>query len=345
MSVIPIIIKLNPVFRPYITLISALFIGYVTISAQDIHYSQFFNSPMNLSPSLTGFFNGDSRFYGNYRNQWANVPVDYTSATAGADFKFRNAKNNNYFALGTMINYDMAGDVNLSLTELNFFLAYSFQLGEKSSLSPAAGLSLAQRRFEPGNVTSGNQWDGRAFNPSIPAEDFGEANLFYFDLAAGIHYRWQNAYRRTIDLGVAAYHLAGPTQSFQANSGSSSPRRERYSAYALVNLPVSNGMDLLVNAVYTMQESYRERVANMQLKFYMGRRQSAAFYLGGGYRLDDAWYPMVALELGSVYGAFSYDFNISDFDEATDGRGGPEFSLRYIIAKIPRGIDKPCPVY
>jgi len=294
---------------------------------------------------MTGYFNGESRFQLNYRNQWASVPVDYVSAAASADFKFRNLKNDNYTAAGLLINYDMAGDLNLSLTEINAFLAYSFQLAPRARLSPALNVSFAQRRFEPGDVRTGNQWDGAAFNPSIPAEDLGSDNKSYFDLGAGLNYRWQKAFRSFFDLGVSAYHLIQPSETFDPEADYTAGRPIRYSAYALINLPLANRLDLLLNGVYTGQEAYREKVVNTQLKFYMGAKQSAAFYLGAGYRFDDAWYPMFAIELGPVYGAFSYDFNISDFEFVTDGRGGPEFTLRYIVAKVPKGTDKPCPKY
>ena len=49
-------------------LISALFFcifGFIGKSfSQDLHYSQFYNAPLVISPALTGIFNGDQRFYG-----------------------------------------------------------------------------------------------------------------------------------------------------------------------------------------------------------------------------------------------------------------------------------------
>lgn len=324
-------------------IISILFLG--NSFGQDIHYSQFFNSPLNLSPSMTGYFNGDTRFHANYRNQWENVPVDYVSADVGADFKLRNIKNNNYAAAGVLINYDQAGDLNLSMTGVNLFLAYSFEINKTSRISPAITASYAQRRFDGALVTTGNQWDGRAYNPAIPAEDIGSDNTSYFDLGAGINYRWQSAYRKHFDLGVSAYHLIDAQTSFRPNADYNASRPLRLSIYGLLNMPISSQLDILFNALYTKQEAYSEKVLNGQLKFYLGRNQSAALYVGAGYRLDDAWYPMVAIELGNIYGAFSYDYTISDFESVNGGRGGPELSLRYIIANIPKGIDKPCPLY
>ena len=42
--------------------------------AQDLHFSQFMNSPLLTNPANTGFIpDGDFRLGANYRNQWASV--------------------------------------------------------------------------------------------------------------------------------------------------------------------------------------------------------------------------------------------------------------------------------
>jgi len=48
-------------------------LGTATLTAQDIHFSQFYSSPLNLNPALTGVMNCNVRLSGNYRNQWASV--------------------------------------------------------------------------------------------------------------------------------------------------------------------------------------------------------------------------------------------------------------------------------
>ena len=65
-----------------ITFIIALFKFGIS---QDIHFSQYNLSPLNLNPSLTGAFQGDLRFIGNHRNQWSSVSNPY--ATFGFSFE------------------------------------------------------------------------------------------------------------------------------------------------------------------------------------------------------------------------------------------------------------------
>ena len=58
------------------------------LGAQDIHFTQFGNSHLNLNPALTGSFNGLGRINANYRSQWNEVPVEYQTFTLAYDMKF-----------------------------------------------------------------------------------------------------------------------------------------------------------------------------------------------------------------------------------------------------------------
>ena len=52
------------------------------LQSQDIHFSQYWNAPLNLSPALTGVSKEDTRIFGAYKNQWASVPVGYKTFAA-----------------------------------------------------------------------------------------------------------------------------------------------------------------------------------------------------------------------------------------------------------------------
>ena len=54
-------------------ILSALFLQVAGSKAQDIHFSQLYETPLYLSPANTGFFNGYVRAIANYRNQWASM--------------------------------------------------------------------------------------------------------------------------------------------------------------------------------------------------------------------------------------------------------------------------------
>src|ERR1041385_4230493 len=65
------------------------------VCAQDPSFSQFFASPLNVNPALTGDIGTKWRVISNYRNQWLGPANPYTTGTVSFDSKiFQNAADN-----------------------------------------------------------------------------------------------------------------------------------------------------------------------------------------------------------------------------------------------------------
>jgi hypothetical protein len=53
----------------------------IAAMAQDLHFSQWFNSPLTTNPANAGFIpDADYRFGANYRNQWSSISLTKPSA-------------------------------------------------------------------------------------------------------------------------------------------------------------------------------------------------------------------------------------------------------------------------
>ena len=51
-----------------------IFVVFCTnLWGQDMHFSQFYNNPLNLNPAQAGLFDGSHRFTANYRGQWFHL--------------------------------------------------------------------------------------------------------------------------------------------------------------------------------------------------------------------------------------------------------------------------------
>lgn len=317
------------------------------IDAQDIQFSQFFNSPLNINPGLTGVSSSEHRFQANYRNQWVNVPVDYLTFSGAYDRPLTDRLDSTgYWSVGALFNYDKAGDLAFQRINMSLSGSYSYRINEKLMLTPGISAGFQQGNFDFNKITSGNQWDGLAADYTIPAEVFDNDALSIFDLSGGLNLRYQTSYRTHLDFGGAAYHWLKPAKGFDEDS-SDDKLEMRFNAYAMTSFYVASKFDLLLNGLFSTQGPYQQIVLNGQGKIYLNKNseRNLALFLGLGIRLGDAWYPMVALQKGRWYGSASYDFNTSDFDRATEGRGGLEMSLRYMFTKVPLIPLKPCPIY
>ena len=78
-------IKNKQFFIPVILLMGCLLYSTV-LKAQDPEFSQFYNSPLTMNPSLTGAFNGSIRLHANYRDQWRSISPTTTYKTFGLSY-------------------------------------------------------------------------------------------------------------------------------------------------------------------------------------------------------------------------------------------------------------------
>ena len=110
-------------------MLAIIFIKNETIIAQDFHYTQFYNSPMNLNPASTGVFKGDHRFIGSLRQQWSKINQAWKTFGGSYDTKIMPKESTKSFiGWGIQFNYDRDGLSNLSLANLNVSGSYSYLL-------------------------------------------------------------------------------------------------------------------------------------------------------------------------------------------------------------------------
>ncbi|HLF65285.1 MAG TPA: PorP/SprF family type IX secretion system membrane protein [Saprospiraceae bacterium] len=305
------------------------------ISAQDLHFSQFQNSPLNHNPALTGIFNGDERFAASYRRQWFSVPVEYMTFSGSYDRKFLRDGAKNFFSGGLLFDYDKAGKADLSTAYLGINGSYTIGLSESILLTGGATIGGGQRSSNVAGLRWGKQWNGRVYDPGLPT---GEQDLddthFSFEIGGGLNLRLQKSARTRFDLGGGAFHLNQRNDSFYPTGNAKVPIRLALQGYG--SLEVLPQLDLQANLLAQFSGPYQEIVLGGMLNIHVSTRKAREiqFGVGLGVRLDDALIPQVSLAYDGWRAGFSYDVNTSGFDVATNERGGPEFSLMYIITEV-----------
>lgn len=334
-----------------------------TSSAQDFHYSQFYNAPLHLNPALTGIFRGDIRAMGNYKSQWTDVPVDYKTVTLAVDKKFMKVSSDDgFFSGGVAFNYDRAGDSKLTWANLDLNLSYTKVFSPKVIVSVGGKAALIQRSFDQGNLRYDNQFDVArgAFNPVLSSEEaFNTEGQLFPDFGIGLNVRLQpkqtdelidrNNRRTKIDIGVALHHIFAPDQAFYDNV--TVPLERRLSPYITGTLQVLPIVDVVGAITYQNQGAvYDELVMMLGGKVWVKNTLSKRISLmaGMGLRRDeiqDAYWPTFEVSYNNLNVGLNYDFNTSQFDIATENRGGMELSVRYIISKVrPLPEFKVCPL-
>jgi len=327
-----------------------LIFSTLKMAAQDIHFSQFNNSPANLNPALTGVFPGDLRFIGNYRSQWGSVPVPYQTFSGAFDTKLFHSKlgKNAFLGWGVVFNNDVAGDADLTLSQVGGNIAYTRQLSGSVLATVGVQLMAGQRSVQPNNLTFEEQWNGDVFDPNSPNNDFfSSTSRGLYSISTGFNLHHQVGGTRTkFDLGAGIFHLNQPNTSFMDDADVKLPMK--FSPHFVSTFQVGAKMDLRVNAIYSRQTSYQEVVGGAAFRYHLSLEKNKELAIQGGVatRLKDAFIPSVELQARNWTAGFSYDINTSEFKTASIRRGGPELFLQYVIWKVRAPKEfKACPVF
>lgn len=333
------------------------------IFCQDIHYSQFHNAAFEINPALTGISRSDIRVMGNYRGQWTSVPVNYRTFSLAADMQFiERYYREGFFSGGIMLTQDQSGFSRLNRLDIGLSGSYTKKLTSHVFASMGLMVSANQRAFKLDDLTFDNQYnDTRGiYDPALPInESFSNTSNFFMDLSAGFNLRFQShdnaalvdklEQRSKLDIGLGIFHIGMPDQSFV--EGYKSKLSMRISPYVQGTLKLTENIDLIANGLAQFQDPYKEFVVMGGGRFHisrrLGRQIAAQFDLG--YRFNeqfgDAYFPGIELTYNGWNVGFTYDINISDFEIATDGRGGPEISIRHLIRKVrPLQSFRACPL-
>jgi len=318
--------------------------------SQDIHFSQFNRSPLNLNPANTGFFDGDFRISGIHRNQWKSVTVPYKTFSGAFDMTtpFPHAENN-LIGAGIVFNSDKAGDSEYGIFEGALSGSVIQNIGGDSVHFISGGIQLGfvQQSINYSKLTFDNQYDGDAFDPDLPnGETFKNDNFIYFDFSAGVNWLFRLNEKVNLGAGVSLFHINKPRLSFMDNS--SSKLNRKFAIDAKSSIGITEKIYLLPALLYQNQYKYKEFDFGTNVKYIANKKPGKFIALYGGIwmRTKDAFFPSIGLDYNELNLGFSYDINTSDLKRASNSKGAYEISLTYIIKKVkPVVIHPPCPVY
>lgn len=337
---------------------TVLFIGVLMFStysssAQDVHFSQFIQTPQLINPGAAGSFIGSVRGILNYKNQWSAFGSPYT--TYAASFDLPVAKGNGkraYLGLGGNFYKDQAGDAKFGNFLGGVSIAGILPITDHHAVSVGIHAGLGQYSAQLSNLTWGNQFDGEKFDTKINSNEVNNLNSeMYPDLGAGLYYEYKNASSfflgselKSFNFGVAAYHINQPKQKF-LGVGEDALKMKIIGQFS-GTFDVSNSKLALVPSIfYARQLKYQEITAGMLFKIrfgeetkYTGFFKQSAIYFGAHYRVQDAIIPQIYLEFMDYMIGISYDYNNSDLSSVTGGNGGFEISLKYV--NKPKAIQR-----
>lgn len=339
----PHIIFYRVLLSAFIILNSAFFF------AQDIHFSNWNMSPLNLNPANTGMFDGDGRLIFNYRNQWKTVAVPYNTFSFGADYNLKKSLiKNTKEAVGIIFNHDAAGDGKYTITDFKVPFNHKFSFKSDTTLTLAFGVlaGLTNIKIDPNRLSYDNQWDGDAYNQGLSSgENFSRQSKVFGDVSLGMVIQKTITQKIKGTIGYGISHINKPNVSFYNTPGV--VLRPRHNESLQLKYSFNNISAVMFEYYGNQQQKFRENLVGLSYYHTIDPKTNTVFNIGLLNRFKDAFITTVGLQYNQMRMQVSYDYNYSQFKRATNGKGGFEISFIYIWAKprvfVPK--SRVCPIY
>lgn len=309
---------------------AGLLAGTGVVRAQDIHFSQFFETPLLRNPSLAGIFTGDVRLQMVYRDQWNSITDGYRTGSLNGEYKLPIGKVHDFITVGGQILFDRAGTAALTHTSILPAVNYHKSLSNEKNRYLSLGFmgGVVHRSFDRSKIiTDGNYGGGGDNEPTVVP------NYTYLDGSVGMSYN-SNLSSNPEDnfyLGFAYHHFNTPKNSFYRDP--TVELKPKWVASAGFRFGVTEFSYITLLADHTVQGDYTETIGGAMYGVKIGDEVDNPKYTihGGAFiRWNDALIPVVKLDYAPFSVAVSYDVNISKLKTASQGRGGFEISIVYV---------------
>jgi type IX secretion system PorP/SprF family membrane protein len=320
-----------------------MLLAFCTTQAQDIHFSQFFNTPYATTPGNIGLFTGDYRAGAVFRQQWRSVTVPYRTFGLGGDAA--NVGGVQGLGAGMWLFNDKAGDSRLNTFHVSLGGSWTQPLGGDQQLTAGLQLGLTSMSIDYSQLRFDAQYNGFYFDPSLPSnERFTRDAFTHADVHAGAVYRYAPNKRDLVQAGLGLFNLTKPAVDF---NGDRSQLDRRFALHVITRFPVSDKVDVQPMFQYMAQSTYRELDLGGCVRYILLDRFDLLRTVQAGlfWRAADAGYLFAGTEYDDWTVGLSYDINLSDLVPASRNRGGIEITAVRIVRKHPVPHRyKACPI-
>ncbi len=299
--------------------------------AQDVHFSQYYFSPLSLNPANTGNFKGDWRLFGNYRSQWRDISKAYNTYSVGGDVNFF-PKNLN-FSGGLIFISDKSGG-NLVVNKILPSFAFHHKIvGFNMNYGIQTGYVMKSIDFYAHSFPNQLNWNSGKFDNTLPnIETNVVQRTNYFDINAGVSVSRRFG-KIEPEIGFAAFHLNKPKESFVSDDN----RLPVRNAFNLgLSYYLNDKIILKAYSLYGATTKASDMVSGLNVEYVLSKNTFftnsvfAGFMWRSGFnRNADAGIATVGMNYSHYTVGVSYDITFSGLKTAVDYKGAFEIAVIY----------------
>jgi len=306
--------------------------------SQDFHLSQFYIAPVVFNPAETGRMEEDYRASTGYRDQWRTISNPFTAEQASVDVKIlKKNDEQSYLSGGVTCLSERAGAGKMGYWYVGGTVSTNLQVNKTGLLAFGLKGGYGIRSVNMGAFSWDNQWDGTAYNSSLPS---GEAGLISIvpmqDYGAGLSYSQRPSNYFSFNAGLSFDHFLRQQISYIPGT----PDRLKMKLAGIINAEIKvrgTNKSILPKLLMLKQGPNYEFTPGVLYRYglgldskYTGINRQSAIYFGGFYRTRDAIILTMLYDHKHYFSfGLSYDINLSRLTPTTYAMGGFEITLMH----------------
>ncbi len=317
--------------RERIVIISIVFVTFCSglLHAQDLHFSQFYASPVFLNPANTGNFDGEWRISNNIRRQWATISPFNTIAVA---YDRQVYLKNHDLGIGVIVLEDIAN--HAAMNHAGIYLSGSYRkIIDWHYIHAGLQVGYVNKHLDGSDVSFPDQFDNStgSFNPDMgTSEPYFRESFSSFDVNFGV------AWSKEINVfephaGLSFFHLNQPKESF-VDQDNRLPTRVNF--YAGSDIRALSKVYFTPDFMYMAHAGAKDVIMGAKATYvfsdnFMEQSVFAGTYFRNEFNNFDAFILLIGVNYNHWSAGISYDVNMSGLKAATNNRGGFELSIIY----------------
>jgi type IX secretion system PorP/SprF family membrane protein len=315
----------------------------MAVEAQDVRFSDFYETPLILNPGNTGNFEGNWRLMNNYRRQGINTDDPYV--TKVLTFEHPLYFLNERAAGGLTYVNDVSGYGMLKVNKLYGSLAYFKKISQKSYIHTGFQAGMVHKRFSTEGITFPDQYDMTTgyYNTNLSTQEaLNSRKLVYLDLSWGL--LWSRRGERVqTEAGIAMFHYNRPEESF---FGQDVNLPVRWAMHVYPDIKISPTYFFEPKALFVYQNGASELLMGSDITYRANDSKLlkaafvGAYFRAGFNRSPDLTVIKVGAKLGDFRLSLAFDKELSGALSGIHTKEAFELSVIYIapLTKLDKRI-------
>ena len=279
--------------------------------AQDVHFSQFSANSFVLNPAMVGVQKNDFKATLHRKSQWSSVSVPFITFALALERKDILPSH----SIGVQFLNDITGDSRFKTSGLNFTYVKNVSKSNVNTFFFGAEFGIFQRSI---------LIDDLVF---INSENLSNFNFIFSDFSLGLaHQRVLNSYL-LLESGIAFFHINKPKQSLTDNDAIRLYQKINF--HTALYFSYNDKLTINPKLIFSNQNTDKEFLLGCDLNYLLEGEIEILLKSGIADRINDAIILYLGVEIEGLSCVVSYDVNTSSLTNASNNRGGFEFSLVY----------------